>query len=72
MAWVTQLSSGIRVLWNGSMILNCSGCGAGALCSQSAPPPLAGAAVEAPPQASAACAALSVDGRCPMDWSDQP
>jgi hypothetical protein len=34
----------------------------GALCSQSAPPPLAGAAVEAPPQASAACAALSVAG----------
>ncbi|SWJ43643.1 Uncharacterised protein [Klebsiella pneumoniae] len=44
------------------MMLNDSGCGAGALCSQSAPPPLAGAAVEAPPQASAACAALSVAG----------
>ena len=55
---VTQLSSGISVLWNGSIILKCSGAGAGALFSQSAaPPPSAGAGVE--PHASADCAALS-------------
>ncbi|ERD71264.1 hypothetical protein QYY_3536 [Escherichia coli B5-2] len=58
---MTQLSSGISVLWNGSRILKCSTFGAGVLVSQSAPPPSVGA-VAGVPQASADCAALSAAG----------
>lgn len=68
---VTQLSSGISVLWNGSRILKCSTFGAGVLVSQSAPPPSVGAVAGVPGR-------LRTVRHCPplawypTDYFDQP
>ena len=67
---VTQLSSGIRVLWNGSIMLKCSGAGAGALVSQSVEPSV-GAGVGLP-QASALPLAASCAGAAVLPQASAP
>lgn len=62
MVWVIQLLSGIRVLWNGFMILNCFGCGVGVLCSQLVLLLLVGVVVEVLFQVLVVCVVLLVDG----------